>query len=71
GTYVLNGPIRCEVVLRADYDNAAVHVELLNVGRIGSSRTTLMGKEFVHEIADDLARLVLGVDNAFEKRLTR
>jgi len=71
GTYVLNGPIRCEVVLRADYDNAAVHVELLNVGRIGSSRTTLTGKEFVHEIADDLARLVLGVDNAFEKRLTR
>jgi serine/threonine protein kinase len=71
GTYVLNGPIRCEVVLRADYDNAAVHVELLNVGRIGSSRTTLAGKEFVHEIADDLARLVLGVDNAFEKRLKR
>jgi len=71
GTYTLNGPIRCEVVLRADYDIPAVHVELLNVGRIGSARTTLAGKDFAHELADDLARLVLGVDNEFEKRLRR
>jgi serine/threonine protein kinase len=71
GAYLLNGPIRCELVLRADYDNPAVNVELLNVGQIGSARASLPGKEFVHELADDLARLVLGVDNAFEKRLRR
>jgi serine/threonine protein kinase len=71
GTYLLNGPIRCEVVLRADYDNPAVHVELLNVGRVGSTRTTFAGKAFVHDLADDLARLVLGVENEFEKRLGR
>jgi len=71
GSYLLNGPIRCELVLRADYDNPAVTVELMNVGEIGMARATLPGKEFVHELADDLARLVLGVDNAFEKRLRR
>jgi len=71
GSYSLNGPIRCEVVLRADYDNPAVTVELMNVGQIGIARATLAGKEFVHEMADDLARLVLGVDNEFEKRLRR
>ena len=71
GSYALVGPIRCELVLRADYDNPAVTVEVMNIGEIGIARATLPGKEFVHEMADDLARLVLGVDNEFEKRLKR
>jgi len=71
GSYALSGPIRCELVLRADYDNPAVTVEVMNVGEIGIARTTLPGTEFVHEMADDLARLVLGVENDFEKRFRR
>jgi len=71
GSYALNGPIRCELVLRADYDNPAVSIELMNIGEIGIARATLPGKEFVHEMADDLARLVLGVDNDFAKRFRR
>ncbi len=71
GSYLLNGPIRCELVLRADYDNPAVTIEIMNIGEIGIARTTLPGKEFVHEMADDLARLVLGVENDFEKRFRR
>jgi predicted Ser/Thr protein kinase len=71
GSYALNGPIRCELVLRADYENPAVTVERMNIGEIGIARATLPGKEFVHEMADDLARLVLGVDNDFEKRFRR
>ena len=60
-----------ELVLRADYDNPAVTVEVMNIGEIGMARATLPGKEFVHEMADDLARLVLGVENDFEKRFKR
>jgi len=71
GSYSLVGPIRCELVLRADYDNPTVTVEVMNIGEIGIARATLPGKEFMHEMADDLARLVLGVDNEFEKRLKR
>jgi len=71
GSYSLSGPIRCEVVLRANYDDPAVAIELMNVGQIGMAHLTLPGKEFVHELADDLARLVLGVDTEFEKRLKR
>ncbi len=71
GSYALSGPIRCELVLRADYDNPAVTVEVMNIGEIGMARATLPGKEFVHEMADDLARLVLGVENDFEKRFKR
>jgi len=71
GTYLLNGPIRCELFLRANYDGPAVNIELLNIGQIGTTRVSLPEKEFEHELADELARLVLGVDNDFEKRLKR
>jgi len=71
GTYVLNGPIRCELVVRANYDDLAVNIDLTNIGHIGTTRVSLPGKEFHHEMADDLARMVLGVDNEFEKRLKR
>lgn len=71
GTYLLNGPMHCELILRANYEDAAVDVELLNIGQIGSARVRLPGKAFEHEMADELARMILGVDNDFEKRLKR
>jgi hypothetical protein len=71
GTFLLNGPIRCELVLRANYDNPAVNIELLNIGQIGTASVSMPGKDFEHELADELARFVLGVDNDFEKRLKR
>ncbi len=71
GTYLLNGSIHCELLLRANYDEPAVNIELMNIGQIGTARVSLEGKAFEHEMADDLARMVLGVDNDFEQRLKR
>jgi hypothetical protein len=61
----VSGSLPCEITLRADYEAQAVHVELTNVRRLGRMQYRLTSAIF-SDIIDDLARYVLGVDDAFE-----
>jgi hypothetical protein len=64
--FMVNGPLPCEVNIRADFEAATVTVELVNVRRFGRVTVRLATDRFKDAI-DDLARYVLGVDDDFEK----
>ena len=67
-TVSVGGTIGCAINLRADYENFAVGVELLNVSRLGRREARLAAAQ-LKTTADDLARYILGADNDFEKLL--
>jgi hypothetical protein len=64
--FVVNGPLPCDVNVRADYEAATATVELINVRRFGRFTVRLTTANFKESI-DDLARYVLGVDDGFQK----
>jgi hypothetical protein len=58
------------VNIRADYDKSSIEIELVNVRRPGRVRCRLEPKTF-DDAVDDLARYLLGVDDDFDKILSR
>jgi len=64
--FTVSGALPCEITLRADYDSQHVHVELTNVRRLGRVQQRFTPEEF-HDAVDDLARYLLGVDDAFQR----
>ncbi|MGH8740283.1 MAG: protein kinase domain-containing protein [Burkholderiales bacterium] len=63
--FTVSGSLPCEIALRADYDAGMVNLELTNVRRLGRVQYRLATAIF-SDIIDDLARYMLGVDDAFE-----
>jgi hypothetical protein len=63
--YVLNAPIPCEIVLRANYDAGAVAVELLNVGRFGKASGQLALDQLTDSLLDEIGKFILGAPNKF------
>lgn len=69
-TFTISAPLPCEINIRADYDKASIEFELVNVRRPGRVRCRIEPK-MLDDVADDLARYVLGVDDDFDKILNR
>ncbi len=68
--FVIKGKLPCQIEIKADYDNLKVDFELYNVRKPGRVQCRIEAGDF-KEVADDLARYMLGVDNDFEKVLQR
>jgi serine/threonine protein kinase len=68
--FTVKGKLPCEIDIRADYDKMAVNFELTNVRRLGRTQCRA-GISELKDLADELARYVLGVDEDFEKVLRR
>ena len=66
----LTGSLPCEVLIRADYADDSLSIELTGVRRIGRYRAELDSGE-LEDAVDELVRYMLGVDDEFEKRLVR
>ena len=64
--FTVSGSLPCEIAVRADFDGGAVNVELTNVRRLGRVQRRFTPEQF-HDAVDDLARYLLGVDDAFER----
>jgi serine/threonine protein kinase len=62
--FSVTGPLPCEITVRAHYDEHIVSVELTNVRRLGRVQQRFTPEQF-HDAVDDLARYMLGVDDAF------
>jgi len=71
GTFSLPEAIPCEMVIRADYDEPGVQIEVLNVGRLGAGRCRLAPEAFSERVVDEIAKHALGSENDFVKLLTR
>ena len=70
-TLTTSGPFPCQAVLRGDYDNAGVVVELENVRRNGTGTVRLGADELSDEVLDEFSTYVLGMDDRFERFLKR
>jgi hypothetical protein len=68
---MLSGPFPCETVLRADYDEPGIIVELHNVRRHGALKLRLGVEELTDDVLDEFGTWVLGADDAFERFLKR
>jgi len=68
--FVVKGKLPCQIEIMADYDNLRVNFELYNVRKPGRVACRIEAQDF-KEVADDLARYMLGVDDDFEKVLQR
>ena len=66
--FVITGGPTCEVMVRADYETYNVAVDLLNVRQLGRRQARITLADF-GDLADELARYILGADDEFEKRL--
>ncbi len=64
--FTVSGSLPCEIAVRADFEAHAVNVELTNVRRLGRVQRRFTPEQF-HDAVDDLARYLLGVDDAFER----
>jgi len=69
-TFKVSAPLPCEINIRADYAQASIEIELVNVRRPGRVRCKLEPKALA-EVVDDLARYLLGVDDDFDQVLNR
>jgi hypothetical protein len=67
-SFVVNGKLLAELEILADYAALAVSVELANVRRPGRRKHRVAADKF-KDVADDLARYILGVDDDFERLL--
>lgn len=65
-TFVVTGKVLCEVELEADYDALAVSLGLVNVRRIGRRQCRITA-ERAADLADELARYLMGVDDDLER----
>jgi hypothetical protein len=68
GVLTVKGKLPCEVEMRADYDAMAVIVDTLNLRRPGKGQCRIPAAA-MKDIADELARYMLGADEDFGKRL--
>ena len=66
----VSGALPCEINLRGDYDNPGVAIELIDARRAGKVVARVSAEE-LNDVADDLARFVLGADDDFDKVLRR
>ena len=66
--FVISGGPNCEVMVRADYETYNVVVDLHNVRQLGRRQARITLADF-GDLADELARYILGADDEFEKRL--
>jgi len=66
--YTVTGSLPCQVLLRGDYNAAAVLIELVNVRRVGKVQARIPAA-LLGDVVDDLARFAIGVDDNFEKVL--
>jgi hypothetical protein len=64
--FTVSGSLPCEIAVHADFDASVVNVELTNVRRLGRVQRRFTPEQF-HDAVDDLARYLLGVDDAFER----
>ena len=64
--FTLSAALPCEVNIRADYDNPAIEVELVNVRQPGRVRSRF-GRGQFDDMVDPLARYLLGIDDDFRK----
>jgi hypothetical protein len=67
--FTVNGKLRCEIEMLADYEKLSVALELHNVRRPGLRKGRIAADKF-KDVGDELARYILGVDNDFERRFT-
>jgi hypothetical protein len=70
-TFVLTGPFPCQAVLRADYDEPGISIDLVNVRHHGPAKLRLQPEELNDEVLDEFGTWVLGADEAFERFLRR
>jgi hypothetical protein len=68
--FTVQGVLPCELVVRGDYENPGIVVDLHNVRKLGRVECRMSAQEFDDSV-DDLARWVLGADDDFEKFLKR
>ena len=66
-TFVLAGPFPCQAVLRGDYDDPGVILELVNVRHHGPAKIRLGPGELNDDLLDEFGTWVLGADDAFER----
>ena len=70
GVITVKGKFPCEVMIRGDYTAMGARVEVMNVRRYGKWQC-LVPTAQVKDLADELARYMLGVDDDFGKRLQK
>jgi hypothetical protein len=70
-TFIMSGPFPCQAVLRADYDDPGILVELMNVRHHGIAKLRLAPEELNDEVLDEFGTWVLGANEAFERFLKR
>jgi hypothetical protein len=70
-TFTTSGPFPCQAVLRADYDEPGVSVELVNVRHHGVAKLRLSPEELNDEVLDEFGTWLLGADESFERFLKR
>ena len=70
-TFTLAGPFPCQAVLRADYDNPGIVLELSNVRRHGETKARLAPDELNDDVLDEFGTWVLGADEGFARFLKR
>jgi len=71
GTFLMSGPFPCQAVLRADYDEPGVMIELVNVRHHGPAKLRLAPEELNDDVLDEFGTWVLGADEGFERFLKR
>ena len=67
----LSGPFPCQAVLRGDYDDPGIVIELGNVRQTGQARIRLGLDELTDDVLDEFGTWVLGADDAFERFLKK
>jgi hypothetical protein len=70
-TFIMSGPFPCQAVLRADYDDPGIIIELMNVRHHGIAKLRLAPEELNEEVLDEFGTWVLGANEAFERFLKR
>jgi serine/threonine protein kinase len=68
-TLTTSGPFPCQAMLRGDYENGCISLDLVNVRRQGPVRAVLTAEELTDDMLDEFGTYVLGVDDAFAKHL--
>jgi len=67
----LAGPFPCQAVLRGDYEEPGIGLELINVRAHGPVRARLAPEQLDDEALDALGSYVLGADDGFARVLAR
>lgn len=70
-TLSVSGPFPCEAILRGDYENGTIRIELENVRQLGAFKTRFALEEFSDDLLDEFGTYVLGASDGFERFLKR